>query len=136
MFVPFHKIKQQGFTLLEVMIAISITALIGVASTNLLSNIIETKMLPINVQSSWLHYNGLTSLLVAMLSKSLIAASETNMAMTKPPSFWMIVITLPNGLDSVGETAQLTTTLEQKFNEWLFRFSILTMKNVKRLNCA
>ena len=43
MFVPFHKIKQQGFTLLEVMIAISITALIGVASTNLLSNIIETK---------------------------------------------------------------------------------------------
>lgn len=32
-----------GFTLLEVMIAISITALIGIASTNLLSNIIETK---------------------------------------------------------------------------------------------
>lgn len=32
-----------GFTLLEVMIAISITAMIGVASTNLLSNIIETK---------------------------------------------------------------------------------------------
>jgi len=36
-------IDQQGFTLLEVMIAISITALIGIASTNLLSNIIETK---------------------------------------------------------------------------------------------
>jgi general secretion pathway protein J len=35
--------KQQGFTLLEVMIAISITALIGIASTNLLSNIIESK---------------------------------------------------------------------------------------------
>jgi general secretion pathway protein J len=35
--------KQQGFTLLEVMIAISITALSGIASTNLLSNIIETK---------------------------------------------------------------------------------------------
>ena len=33
----------KGFTLLEVMIAISITALIGVASTNLLSNIIESK---------------------------------------------------------------------------------------------
>lgn len=36
-------IKSQGFTLLEVMIAISITALIGIASTNLLSNIIESK---------------------------------------------------------------------------------------------
>ena len=35
--------RQQGFTLLEVMIAISITALIGISSTNLLSNIIETK---------------------------------------------------------------------------------------------
>lgn len=35
--------RQQGFTLLEVMIAISITALIGIASTNLLSNIIESK---------------------------------------------------------------------------------------------
>ncbi|MGK0249551.1 MAG: general secretion pathway protein J [Oleispira sp.] len=34
---------QRGFTLLEVMIAISITALIGIASTNLLSNVIETK---------------------------------------------------------------------------------------------
>jgi len=34
---------QKGFTLLEVMIAISITALIGIASTNLLSNIIESK---------------------------------------------------------------------------------------------
>lgn len=34
---------QQGFTLLEVMIAISITALIGISSTNLLSNIIESK---------------------------------------------------------------------------------------------
>ncbi len=34
---------QNGFTLLEVMIAISITALIGIASTNLLSNIIESK---------------------------------------------------------------------------------------------
>lgn len=33
----------KGFTLLEVMIAISITALIGIASTNLLSNIIESK---------------------------------------------------------------------------------------------
>ncbi len=41
--VSFHKMKEQGFTLLEVMIAISITAMIGVASTNLLSNIIETK---------------------------------------------------------------------------------------------
>ncbi|MEH6447322.1 MAG: type II secretion system minor pseudopilin GspJ [Oleispira sp.] len=38
-----QRISQQGFTLLEVMIAISITALIGIASTNLLSNIIETK---------------------------------------------------------------------------------------------
>lgn len=37
------RFTQQGFTLLEVMIAISITAMIGVASTNLLSNIIETK---------------------------------------------------------------------------------------------
>lgn len=35
--------SNKGFTLLEVMIAISITAMIGVASTNLLSNIIETK---------------------------------------------------------------------------------------------
>lgn len=35
--------KQSGFTLLEVMIAISITALIGIASVNLLSNIIATK---------------------------------------------------------------------------------------------
>ncbi len=35
--------QQRGFTLLEVMIAISITALIGIASTNLLSNIIESK---------------------------------------------------------------------------------------------
>lgn len=35
--------KTKGFTLLEVMIAISITALIGIASTNLLSNIIESK---------------------------------------------------------------------------------------------
>lgn len=35
--------SNKGFTLLEVMIAISITALIGVASTNLLSNIIESK---------------------------------------------------------------------------------------------
>jgi len=35
--------KASGFTLLEVMIAISITALIGIASTNLLSNIIESK---------------------------------------------------------------------------------------------
>lgn len=33
----------KAFTLLEVMIAISITAMIGVASTNLLSNIIESK---------------------------------------------------------------------------------------------
>ena len=37
----FH--NQSGFTLLEVMIAISITALIGISSTNLLSNIIESK---------------------------------------------------------------------------------------------
>lgn len=36
-------IKSKGFTLLEVMIAISITALIGISSTNLLSNIIESK---------------------------------------------------------------------------------------------
>ena len=35
--------KSIGFTLLEVMIAISITALIGISSTSLLSNIIETK---------------------------------------------------------------------------------------------
>jgi general secretion pathway protein J len=35
--------RQKGFTLLEVMIAISITALIGIASINLLSNIIDTK---------------------------------------------------------------------------------------------
>lgn len=35
--------RHSGFTLLEVMIAISITALIGIASTNLLSNIIESK---------------------------------------------------------------------------------------------
>ena len=34
---------QKGFTLLEVMIAISITALIGIASANLLTNIIESK---------------------------------------------------------------------------------------------
>lgn len=33
----------KAFTLLEVMISISITALIGIASTNLLSNIIESK---------------------------------------------------------------------------------------------
>ena len=120
MFVPFHKIKQQGFTLLEVMIAISITALIGVASTNLLSNIIETK----NVTDK--------------RSEQLVTLQRFNQFISRDvePSFWMIVITLPNGLDSVGETAQLTTTLEQKFNEWLFRFSILTMKNVKRLNCA
>lgn len=39
----FSQIKAKGFTLLEVMIAISITALIGIASTNLLSNIIESK---------------------------------------------------------------------------------------------
>lgn len=38
-----YSTKQQGFTLLEVMIAISITALIGISSTNLLSNIIESK---------------------------------------------------------------------------------------------
>lgn len=35
--------NNSGFTLLEVMIAISITALIGISSTNLLSNIIESK---------------------------------------------------------------------------------------------
>ena len=35
--------SSKAFTLLEVMISISITALIGIASTNLLSNIIETK---------------------------------------------------------------------------------------------
>ena len=35
--------KNLGFTLLEVLIAISITALIGISSTNLLSNIIESK---------------------------------------------------------------------------------------------
>ena len=35
--------KAIGFTLLEVMIAISITALIGISSTSLLSNIIDTK---------------------------------------------------------------------------------------------
>lgn len=35
--------KQKGFTLLEVMIAVSITALIGIASANLLSNVVETK---------------------------------------------------------------------------------------------
>ena len=35
--------KASGFTLLEVMIAISITALIGISSTSLLSNIIESK---------------------------------------------------------------------------------------------
>lgn len=34
---------QKGFTLLEVMIAISITALIGIASANLLTNIIDSK---------------------------------------------------------------------------------------------
>lgn len=34
---------QAGFTLLEMMIAVSITALIGISSTNLLSNIINTK---------------------------------------------------------------------------------------------
>lgn len=35
--------KQQGFTLLEVLLAITITAFIGVGSTQLLSSIIETK---------------------------------------------------------------------------------------------
>lgn len=39
----YSNIKSSGFTLLEVMIAISITALIGISSTNLLSNIIESK---------------------------------------------------------------------------------------------
>jgi general secretion pathway protein J len=39
----FNRTSNKGFTLLEVMIAISITALIGIASTNLLSNIIESK---------------------------------------------------------------------------------------------
>ena len=37
------KHQQSGFTLLEVLIAVSITALIGVASTQLLSNVINTK---------------------------------------------------------------------------------------------
>lgn len=36
-------VRHSGFTLLEVMIAISITALIGISSTSLLSNIIESK---------------------------------------------------------------------------------------------
>lgn len=40
---PTKQSSSKGFTLLEVMIAISITALIGVSSTNLLSNIIESK---------------------------------------------------------------------------------------------
>jgi general secretion pathway protein J len=40
---PYPAQKNLGFTLLEVMIAISITALIGISSTNLLSNIIESK---------------------------------------------------------------------------------------------
>ena len=33
----------KGFTLLEVLIAVSITAMIGVASTQLLSNVIDSK---------------------------------------------------------------------------------------------
>lgn len=41
--IPSPRAFNKGFTLLEVMIAISITAMIGVASTNLLSNIIESK---------------------------------------------------------------------------------------------
>lgn len=40
---PINHSSNKAFTLLEVMIAISITALIGIASTNLLSNIIESK---------------------------------------------------------------------------------------------